>query len=87
MIINNEYKVESDELNVVLLRRTKDKNGEFTENYTPIAYYPSLGKALIGLADREIMGLGLYDLEKTKMLIDELRTYIEKLVSDLSETN
>lgn len=87
MIINNEYKIESDELNVTLLRRTKDKNGEFTENYTPIAYYPSLGKALIGLVDREIMGSGLEDFEKTKILIDELHIYIEELILDMHKTN
>lgn len=62
MIINNKYKLESDELNVTLYqKRTNRKSG--VELWTAIAHFSSPENALKYLVDLEVMGDGMKDLK------------------------
>ncbi len=82
MIINKNYKIESDELNVTLFKRST--RGEKAKNpgaecWTPIAFYSTPENALKGLIDLEIKGTGMIDLEKVVEKINELKADIRGL--------
>ena len=83
MQINEEYKVESDDLNIILLKKyaKKKKNeSDATEyDYRPIGYYPNLEMALKGMCKKEIYGTGLIDLKEIIAKIEELHKVIEEL--------
>lgn len=88
IIINDNYAIDSDELNIILLKRyekkrDKDENGDFIGDieyaYKQQGYYPSFESALNSMVRKEIMGEGLEDL---KTIIDKLNG-IEKTIKKL----
>lgn len=84
MIINDSYKVESDELNVIVSKKVigKDKEGNEKITWKNIAFCPNVNNALKWIAKKEILGTGLKDLETVNKKIDELYKYIENLKID-----
>ena len=82
MLINKDWKIESDELNVNLLRRhirkaTPDKPRMVS--WVTVGYYSTVAKALAGLVQHKIMGSGLKDVRTVVAKIDRLY----KLISEL----
>jgi hypothetical protein len=74
MIINENYKIESDTLNVTLFYRTTGK-----KNWLPIGYFSNPHNALDFMVKNEIMGDGLTDFETVCQKIDELTRLINSL--------
>ena len=83
MMINNDYRIESDELNVILSRRMvgKDREGNERITWKNIGFFPTIKDTLQYLAKREILGTGLKDVETINKKIQDLYSYIENLVS------
>lgn len=81
MLIGKNYKVESDELNVTLYRRTTIKTGKKAgqEHWSPFMYYSTIQNALKGFADMELNKSGLKDLEAVAKKQDEIYRLIEGL--------
>ena len=83
MQINEEYKVESDDLNIILLKKyakkKKDESDPIEYDYRPIGYYPNLEMALKGMCKKEIFGTGFTDFETIIAKIEELHKVIEGL--------
>lgn len=84
MMINENYKVESDDLNVIVSKRMigKDREGNERITWKNIAFCPTVESALKYIAKKEILGTGLKDLETVNKKIDELYKYIENLKID-----
>ena len=78
MIINDRYKIVSDDLNIVLQRRNLKENGEYS-NYVNIGYFTDLKAALQSFAKREILSTELKDFETVCNKIDELMHLIRNL--------
>ncbi|MGL4452263.1 MAG: hypothetical protein ACRCTZ_13860 [Sarcina sp.] len=88
IIINDNYAIDSDELNIILMKRyekkrDKDENGdligEIEYGWRQQGYYPSFESALNSMVRKEIMGNGLEDL---RTIIDKLND-IEKTIKKL----
>jgi len=88
MIINENYKIESDGFNVTLLEKrritgtgrgkpTTKKVGD--EYFMPVAYFSNPENALQFLVEKEVMGTGMEDL---KTVVEKIRE-LEKLINSL----
>lgn len=82
IIINNNWKIMSDPLNVILMhrrskthRRSKPGSPDNWEQF----YYSNITNALQAMVDKEILGTGLKDLETVNQKIEELKTTIANL--------
>jgi hypothetical protein len=89
MLFGKNYKIESDSMNVTILKRmvadgkranTKQAGREY---WTPIAYYGNVKKALKGLVDLEVAETNLVDLKTVVAKIDELKELIDHLPDNL----
>lgn len=88
MLIGNKYKIESDELNIILYKKrvitgtgkghpaTKPIGSEYWE---AIGYYSSLKNALKGLVDFGVRETKLKDLKVIIARQDELHALIDNL--------
>lgn len=74
MLINENYKIESDEMNVTLHYLPPG-----TKTWRPIAYFSTPQNALDYLVEKEIMGTGMADLKTVCQKINELQGLISKL--------
>ena len=81
MLINNKWKIESDELNVCLYKRRISKKGK--ENWVCQGYYSNVANALEALIDLKINGTGLTDLEKVNEEIEGLKRDIRLALQTL----
>lgn len=80
MKLNEEYKIEStDSLNITLMKRTKDKDGNWTDNYRPVGHFTKFKEALKHFVQKEILGTGLNEYSIICAKIDELNAKIDKL--------
>lgn len=78
MQIGKNYKIESDSLNVTLLKgTTSKKTGK--ESYKPVGYFPKVGNALKFMVDLEIKETGLINFKTVCQKQDELYKLIESL--------
>jgi hypothetical protein len=77
MIINENYKIESDTLNITLYYRQKTKSG--AEKWRELAYFSTPHNALNWLVNREVKGTGMKELETVCRKIDELTALINSL--------
>lgn len=88
MIINADYKIESDAMNVTLFVKKKvtgtgrgkptiKKVGE--EYWLPEAYFSSPQNAMDYLINKEIMGSGMKDLKTVVKKVEELTKLMESL--------
>jgi hypothetical protein len=86
MYINDDWRIVSDELNIILQQRkvSKPKEGKPAKEYwTNEGYYYSPHHALNALVDKQIMGTGFTDLKTVCDKIDELRNMIKELPINL----
>ena len=89
MLIGENYKIESDEMNATLFKKklitgtgrgrhpTKRAVGE--EYWTPVAYFSTPKLALEHIVNMEIKGTGMKDLETVVKKIEELHKLISSL--------
>ena len=75
--INQNYKIESDNLNVTLSKREVSKKSPGKERWRTVGYYSSFESVLKALVDMEIKGTGLKDLETVLSKIQELKKMID----------
>jgi len=75
MLIGDNWKVESDELNITLCKKgINKKTGE--DYWRAHSYYSSISNALKGIIDLGIRDTGLEDLETVLQKIEELKNLI-----------
>lgn len=81
MLIGEEYKIVTDQYNVILQKKTvpKAKEGEAGKDpyWTTVGYYPTYKSALHGLVD-----FGVRDLRELQTIvskIDEIHAMIDEL--------
>ena len=81
MIIDSNYKIESDELNVTLLKKRIGKEGkaEGREIWEPISYHPSLKYALKDYVLKEINNTNMESLQALAEKIEEINRKIDNL--------
>ena len=82
MIINGQYRIETDAYNFILLEhfeREKRETGEKYETWSNVGYWSSVAGALRGMVDREILGTGLKDFQTVSKRITELHDLITSL--------
>ena len=77
MIISKKWKIESDELNVVLYELRKNKKGE--QVWRAHSYYATVPNALRGFVDIKINRTGLKDLETVVSKLEELYVLTKSL--------
>ena len=70
--INRNYKIESDNLNVILSKREVSKENGL-ERWRGISYYSTFENALKALVDMEIKGTGLKDFE---IVVEKQKNFI-----------
>jgi len=75
MLIGNNWKIESDALNVILYEKVVGKKSG-KEYWKAHSYYSSFHNALDALIDMEIGGTGLDDLKAVDAKIEELKGQI-----------
>jgi hypothetical protein len=82
MIINKEYKIESDGLNITVLRfRPSNEKPDGTmskESCNPEAYFGKLESALNYLVDKKVKETELKDLKTVLKAIEETKSEILK---------
>lgn len=83
MKLSNDYKIESDELNVMIMKKFIPKEGKNAgqEQWRPISYHPNLEFALNSFITRQINGTGLKDIETVVIKINELREFIKEVTN------
>ncbi len=81
MLVGKDWKIESDEMNVTILRRSVARKGKHAgeETWTPEAYFSSLKNALEWLVDNEVQATGLKDLKIVLAKQAELYALIESV--------
>lgn len=82
MKLNELYRVESDDYNVIVSKKiiSKTKAGEEKIIWKNIGFCRDINSALKYIAKKEILGTGLKDLEEVNNKIKELYEYIDKLI-------
>lgn len=77
MLIGNNWKIESDSLNVILSKKSrKTKVGKF---WATQGFYPNVKEALHALVDQEIKDTELVDIKTVNDKIEELHSLIDNL--------
>ena len=76
--VGDDYRIESDELNVTIFQRTQPRRGKLGGTYRPIMYFGSFETALKCLADHHIMSIGVQNLEKVFEEQKKIYKMIEK---------
>lgn len=82
MQINDDYRIESDPLNIILLRRVVMKKEDGTpkgEHWEPTGYYSNFEQALQDMVRKEIFGTGLNNFKKVCPKVAELNRLIKEL--------
>ena len=82
MQVGKNWRIKSDPLNIILMRRhtTRPKEGKESKEYwTSEGYYSSLASALKGLVDMEVKETELKDLKTVMAKLGELYKLIEKV--------
>ena len=82
MLIGTDWKLESDVLNVTLLKRyrTRPKDGTPPEDrWKTAGYFSNPKSALKFLVNHHVMETGMKDLETVVAAIEELHTLIDPL--------
>ena len=82
--LNEYYALTADQMNIVLLVQTKDKEGNRTGNYRPLGYYSSV-EACIKKIQYELMLTYLPQVNELESLSTMLESYLSKLHDDVRE--
>ena len=76
MLVNEDYKLESDQQQFILFKKHYVKGEDV---WVAVGYYSTLRSALESMAMKEIFGTGLKDVEKVAKKIEELKKAIGTL--------
>lgn len=85
MVISEDYKIITDDLNFMLMKKYVKKKKKGEENkpdeygFRVCGYYPSIKSALKDMVAKEIREDGFKDFESIVSKIDELEETIENL--------
>mgnify|MGYP001562946058 FL=1 len=79
MNISEKYKIESDDMNVVVYKKQKPRKPGARESWRPLGYLSSFQQALKFLVDNEINGTGLTDFKTVVAKQQELYDLINTL--------
>lgn len=82
--LNEDYALTADQMNIVLLVQTKDKEGVRTGNYRPLGYYSSV-EACIKKIQYELVLTYLPQVNELESLSTMLESYLSKLHDDVRE--
>lgn len=78
MQLNKDWRIESDELNVILKKRYANRKTQ-KEYWVGKFFYATVESALDGFVDMQIRATGLKDLETVVAMVKELKQMIKKL--------
>ena len=78
MQINDEWRIEADELNIVLLKKGKGKKGSETPYY-----YATISGALTALLEKQVRSTALTDLKAINDIILKTEKEIKTLVANI----
>lgn len=76
MILDEKYKIESEELNVTLYEKVKKKNGNY--DWQPVSYHLNFEQTYKYIINREINLTNMKDLETVLEKIQELNDYLKE---------
>jgi len=84
MLIGKDYKIESDNLNVTLYRKVKEKGkrNPVSKQWTAIAYFSNIGNALDYLINLELNETELKDFNQVVERQNELHDLVKSLETD-----
>lgn len=84
LILNEKYRIISDELNVTVQESYISKNVEYLgeKMYKSISYHPSIAMAIKSIIDDEINGTGLKDIKTVSDKIEELKKYVDEFIKE-----
>lgn len=77
--INDQWKIKSNELNVILCKRKKNKKGEVV--WKSVGYYPKIEQAIDRLFDENIYDSGATSFEELKNDIIKFRQDVVRAVN------
>lgn len=82
MKINNNYKIESDELNVIVKEKFIPQKGKKAgiPQWRPVSFHATVEQALNSIVDKEINGTGIEDFKTVVNKVKELRAFIKEVV-------
>ena len=80
MKINNNYKIESDELNVIVKEKFIPQKGKKAgiPQWRPVSFHATVEQALNSIVDKEINGTGLEDFKTVVNKVKELRALLRR---------
>lgn len=82
MQINENYRIEADDLNYILLKIYQKKDE--TYDYKPIGYYANMQQALIGMVNRDLRETtGFLEYKMIMNRLDELEKDIKKFLKNI----
>jgi hypothetical protein len=86
MIINDKWKLEADDLNIILMRKRNAKK-DGSEGTYEYFYYATIAGALQGMLDREIKSTQLKDIkvinDKIEQVKQDIKIAAEKLTKNM----
>ena len=84
MEINSQWKIESDELNVILMRK-RTRKAESKKDAYEYFYYSTIAGALQAILDKEVKSTNLKDIKTVSNRIEEINRDIKKALGKLSK--
>lgn len=77
--LNEEWAISSDEMNLILRRRQRNKTtGEFSNNYSNVGYYSNV-ESLLNRLNSEVVLSHLQGLDSLDELVRVTESYLSKL--------
>lgn len=81
--LNEEWAISSDELNLILRKRQRNKKtNELSDNYTNVGYYSNVASLLTRL-NNEVVLSNLQGLDSLDELVRVTESYLSKLHDDV----
>ena len=78
MKLNDNYRILSDDMNVILQKKYLKKDG-VTEEWKSVKWYGNLKEALLGFTKLEILGTGMEDFKTIVAKMEELEETIKNM--------
>jgi len=88
MIINDDWRLEADELNVVLMHKrskTHAKSKADSPDSYEVFYYGTIAYALQSIVEKEIKGTGLKDVIAVNNRITKIEQDIQKAMENINK--
>ena len=78
MKLNDNYRIISDDMNVILQKSYTKKDG-VTEEWKSVKWYGNLKEALLGFTKLQILGTGMEDFNTIVAKMEELEETIKNM--------